>query len=229
MVLTFPLSALQTGSACTSSFACAPIEVELEVTTKGVAHAVAFWYRIHTVDPECALQSEEAIASAMQRKEILKVKEKKKNKEKEMDKDKDKGGTEQCTGRETSCWHDSRMFSSSNFPYCLDTGPAGMLGYRENKGEDGRQSDGGYGARKSEGESGGGCSGYRNRNNDNSHNHKSEKYHTHSGMPSHYRQAAALLDPPVLCSKGEGEGEGEVICVEVGIDLAFGVLCRVLQ
>ena len=72
----------------------------------------------------------------------------------------------------------------------------------------------GYGERETQSErkSERGCNGGRERD---EHNRNNDVYRTHSALPSHYRQAATLVDPPVPCSKED------VLSVEVGTDLAL--------
>ena len=200
-VLTFPLSCLRTGSANTTSFACPPIEVELEVERGGVAHAVCYWYRLYMADPSSCIDTDTALAVACARTEGEQY-----------------GHTQPV---------DLRPFSRNEFPFCLDTGPRGVEGgelggegtilggniepggtilggvlgdnmYTEGMVHDTEESTNTYGGTYSTN----GC--------------------TYTGLPSHYRQAATLMcEYAPVCV-------GDCVVVEVGIDLSFGVFCRVL-
>ena len=190
-VLNFPLSCLKTGSANTTSFACPPIEVELEVEQGGVAHAVCYWLRLYMADPSSCRETESIIAAAR---------------------------TEEVPYVQQD---NLKSFSLNDFPFCFDTGPSNIgVGpgvYAEGGGpgvsavgddiksrgptRDTTENTDTYGSTYSQYGTNGG---------------------TYSGLPSHYRQAATLITAQMsVC-------EGDSVLVEVGIDLSFGVLCRVL-
>jgi hypothetical protein len=196
-VLTFPLSCLKTGSANTTSFACPPIEVELEVERGGVAHAVCYWYRLYMADPRSAIHTDTAIATACARAEGEQY-----------------GHTQP----------DLRSFRSTDFPFCFDTGPRGGDGLELGSG--GTILGSVLGGDKQQGGTvlGGGLGdNIHPKGNARDTMESASTYgSTYSGLPSHYRQAATLMaeNTPVC--------EGDCVVVEVGIDLSFGVLCRLL-
>jgi hypothetical protein len=190
-VLTFPLSCLKTGSANTTSFACPPIEVELEVERGGVAHAVCYWYRLYMADPGSATYTDTTIATAYAR-----------------------------TGGEQYGHTDPNLksFCPTDFPFCFDTGPKGKEGLELGSGAtilggDIHSTDNARNTKEN-------TSTYDIPHN--THSTNSMYGSTYTGLPSHYRQAATLMaeNTPVC--------EGDCVAIEVGIDLSFGVLCRVL-
>jgi hypothetical protein len=215
-VLTFPLSCLRTGSANTTSFACPPIEVELEVERGGVAHAVCYWYRLYMADPSSCIDTDTALAVACARTE----------------------GEQYGHTRPI----DLRPFSPNEFPFCLDTGPRGVEGVE--LGGEGTILGGNI---EPEGTILGGVLGGNIEpggtilggvlggniypggmvcDTEESTNTYGGTYSTngctYTGLPSHYRQAATLMcEYTPVCV-------GDCVVVEVGIDLSFGVLCRVL-
>jgi hypothetical protein len=193
-VLTFPLACLKTGSANTTSFACPPIEVELEVERGGVAHAVCYWYRLYMADPGSATYTDTTIATAYARTE-----------------------GEQCGPTHPNL----KSFFQTDFPFCFDTGPRGE-GLELGSGGTilGGVSGGDMHSKGNARDTKESTSTYNIPHN--THSTNSTYGSTYTGLPSHYRQAATLMaeNTPVC--------EGDCVAIEVGIDLSFGVLCRVL-
>jgi hypothetical protein len=241
VVLTLPLSTLRKGSANNTTFALPPIEVELEVERGGVAHAVCYWYRVTMVDPGSALLSDSSISSAIKahginnthnhdnQNQIENVNDNinenvsgyeskyrnEKEKEKEMDRDKEKG---------------SNSISNEMFPFTLDTGPYGMERLSRNMGNLDCRIDGGEEGKDERKER-----GEREGNEENTLLYTSQShlpsspspscpsFTSHTGLPTHYRQAATLLKEAVAVRAED------TVLIEVGIDICFGVLCRVIS
>jgi hypothetical protein len=242
VVLTLPLSTLRKGSANNTTFALPPIEVELEVERGGVAHAVCYWYRITMVDPGSALLSDPSIASAIKSQELKNIQKHKHKNEHDIEnvnnsENQNVFGFENKYRNEKEKEKEKESNDTLNkmFPYTLDTGPYGM-GMSKNMRNLDCHVDGSREGGSSEGgdETKGG--GEKEQQNENTHLSTSQSYPpsssstssshpfpSHTGLPSHYRQAATLLKEAVAVRAED------TVLIEVGIDICFGVLCRVIS
>jgi hypothetical protein len=248
VVLTLPLSTLRKGSANNTTFVLPPIEVELEVERGGVAHAVCYWYRVTMVDPGSALLSDSSIASAIKSQGLKNIQKHKQKNENDLENvnDNENQNVFGCENKYRNEKEKEKEKESNNvlnemFPYTLDTGPYGM-GMSKNMGNldchvdrsrEGGSSEGGD-------ETKGG--GEKEQENENTHlstsqshppstsippssssSFSSSPFPSHTGLPSHYRQAATLLKEAVAVRPED------TVLIEVGIDICFGVLCRVIS
>ena len=245
MVLTLPLSTLRKGSANNSTFALPPTEVEIEVERGGVAHAVCYWYRVTMVDPGSAFLSDSVISSAMKTQKCD-IKNNHQNLYKNLD--------ENVFKNENEKESNNMLLLNEMFPYTLDTGPYGLEKCNKDRGNLTGKSEG----KRAEADSDKyerkqGREKKREEKDDNEEDMKEEKnidaeskhdtsssssssfptsssstsssssLPSYSGLPKHYRQAATLLDDAVIVSADD------TILVEVGIDICYGVLCRVIS
>ena len=279
VVLTLPISTLRKGSANNTTFALPPIEVELEVERRGVAHAVCYWYRITMVDPGSAFLSDSSITSAIKKSEMNNTH----KHENQTEKVEYKNGNRNDSVKEqkSSYVSNSKTRSVSEngnkkrnekeiekekkklnelFPYTLDTGPYGTERLRKlechtaggREGEDESREEENERKNGKEREINDEHKMITNRVQNNSSVNMREStllsssqspsqsqsqshppststspsissFSSHTGQPTHYRQAATLLKEAVTVSPED------TVLIEVGIDICFGVLCRVIS
>ena len=191
-----------------------PIEVEIEVERGGVAHAVCYWYRVTMVDPGAAALTDSAITFAAKTNEI--------------------SGREDKHQNENENENENEADKTLNkiFPYTLDTGPFRLERLSKNVRKREEKYRGGMDERivGGEMESEGGKEAEDTEKHkinmpvstSSSYSH-SPSLKSYSGLPKHYRQAATLLDEAVTVAAED------TILIEVGIDICFWVLCRVIS
>lgn len=232
-MLTFTLASLSTGSANTSSFVCLPIEVELECDKIGVAHGVCYWFNLQMVSEEDFNETDRVIEGIRGNKRKIeknkrsrmekKEREERKNdekckKEKKKEKMKEGKGIKEAAeeeGREEKEEEDKDKEKDED-DKDEDEDEEEKVGKRKEAEEDVEGND----MNRMEKElissfpyclTTGPLS-----------LHHTQHISLKGSSPSHYRQAATLLsDPRPLVP-------GDIVTLEVGVDISFGVICNVL-